>query len=129
MLEEWRAFARLEPFGDQRADLRVGQLTALVANAMREKGTKPYSWADFSVEGSKTRRATGDEQMLLYVKNLHVMFTALWEKKNGKKQVTILALSAHAMKERIDQSFAAGMNGHIAKPVSLADLQKALQAI
>ncbi len=87
MLGEWRAFARLEPFGDHRADLRIGQLTATVANAVRIKGAKAYTWQDFAYgdAGAKTRRATTDSDMLSYVKNLHVVYTAVWEKKNGNK--------------------------------------------
>jgi len=85
MLEEWRAFARLEPFGEQRADLRIGQLTAIVANAMRAKGVKPYSWTDFAYGENNTRRVDGDEEMLLYVRQLHSMYITLWEKKNGNK--------------------------------------------
>jgi len=84
-LGEWRAFAQLEPFGDQRADLRMGQLTAIVANAMRAKGSKAYDWTDFAYGNSKRKRATTDDDMLDYVKQLHSVYTVMWEQKNGNK--------------------------------------------
>jgi CheY-like chemotaxis protein len=40
--------------------------------------------------------------------------------------VPIIALSANAYKEDVSQSMAAGMNGHIAKPVDFAELMRVL---
>lgn len=37
-LDDWMAFERLEPFGDRVTQLMVAQLTALVANIVRQKG-------------------------------------------------------------------------------------------
>jgi len=85
MLEEWRAFAQLEPFGDERADFRIGQLTAIVANAMLTKGTKPFSWSDFAYMNQKKSRAMDDSEMLMRVKAMHEVFSAVWDKKNGNK--------------------------------------------
>lgn len=85
MLEEWRAFAALEPFGDDRADFRIGQLTAIVANATRVKGSRVRTWTDFAYRDKNVNRVANDEDMLAYVKNLHVMYTAVWDKKNGNK--------------------------------------------
>jgi len=46
---EWQRYASVEPFGEFRADLRIGQLCAIVANLFRDskKQAKPYSPADF----------------------------------------------------------------------------------
>jgi len=44
---EWLAFARLEPFGEERDDLRMGIIASTIANVNREKGKKPYSPRDF----------------------------------------------------------------------------------
>lgn len=85
MLEEWRAFARLEPFGDDRADFRVGQLTAIVANATRVKGSKERTWLDFAYRDRNKAQVMDDDEMLMRVKGFHAMFVALWDKKNGNK--------------------------------------------
>jgi hypothetical protein len=46
------AFNRLEPFGGDRADMRMAILAALIANANRnpEKQSKPFTPADFLPE-------------------------------------------------------------------------------
>lgn len=48
-LTEWMAFYQLEPFGDARADLRAGTITAMIANVNRDakKRRKPYQPQDF----------------------------------------------------------------------------------
>ena len=77
MLLEWRAFCELEPFGDMRADFRVGQLTAVVANALKPKNAKPFRWTDFTIGGGDSGKATGDD-MCPFVKQLHAIFSAAW---------------------------------------------------
>jgi hypothetical protein len=46
---EWRAYFKLEPFGDVRADARIGILSSLIANAYRDPKRKrsPYKPEDF----------------------------------------------------------------------------------
>jgi hypothetical protein len=46
---EWQTYFRAEPFGEMRADLRIGNLCALVANLFRDekKRPDPYTAADF----------------------------------------------------------------------------------
>ena len=46
-LGEWMAYERIEPFGETRADLRVGMLTSLTANINRKKGATPFTPQDF----------------------------------------------------------------------------------
>jgi signal transduction histidine kinase/CheY-like chemotaxis protein len=41
--------------------------------------------------------------------------------------VRVLALTAHALQEHVERCIAAGMNGHLAKPLSLDSLREALQ--
>ena len=36
----WMAYDRIEPFGEERADLRIAQLCALIANINRSKKCK-----------------------------------------------------------------------------------------
>lgn len=44
---EWMAYSRLEPWGEDRDDLRMGIIASTIANANRGKGSKPLSPADF----------------------------------------------------------------------------------
>ena len=57
---EWQAYYGLEPFGEERADLRAGIVSATVANAAGGRGkgraAKP---TDFMVDFSKARGAPG----------------------------------------------------------------------
>ena len=46
-LSEWMAYATLEPFGEERADLRAGIVASTVANVHRGKGDKPIPPTDF----------------------------------------------------------------------------------
>ena len=44
---EWLAYARLEPWGEERADLRAGIVASTIANVNRGKGQKAYNPQDF----------------------------------------------------------------------------------
>lgn len=48
-LTEWQAYAQLEPFGEERADLRSATNTMVLANANRDpkKQARPYTIEDF----------------------------------------------------------------------------------
>lgn len=46
-LSEWMAYARLEPWGEDRADLRAGIIASTMANSMRGKKGKPFKPQDF----------------------------------------------------------------------------------
>ncbi len=46
-LSEWMAYSRLEPWGEERDDLRMGIIASTIANVNREKGKKPYKPTDF----------------------------------------------------------------------------------
>lgn len=47
-LAEWLAFYQLEPWGEERADLRAGIVASTIANANRsQKQKKPYTPEDF----------------------------------------------------------------------------------
>jgi len=47
--DDWRLYAVLEPFGEERADLRMGILASVIANANSDpkKRTKPFDPKDF----------------------------------------------------------------------------------
>ena len=44
---EWMAYSRLEPWGEDRDDLRTGIVASVIANSNRGKGKKPYKPQDF----------------------------------------------------------------------------------
>jgi len=44
---EWQAFDYIEPFGDRRADWRMAQLLAMIANMFRGKRSKRAKLTDF----------------------------------------------------------------------------------
>jgi hypothetical protein len=47
-LREWQEYYDLEPFGEERADLRMGILASLIANVNRSsKSSKTYTAKDF----------------------------------------------------------------------------------
>jgi signal transduction histidine kinase/ActR/RegA family two-component response regulator len=48
------------------------------------------------------------------------------ERALGREPVPIVALTANAMSHQVDQYVAAGMNGHVAKPIQAADLFETL---
>ena len=54
---EWQEFAILEPFGEERADLRAGIVAATVANCMaRGKGRSAFKPRDFMPRFEEARR-------------------------------------------------------------------------
>lgn len=60
-LTEWIAYDSLEPFGDQRADLRAGIVAATMANCHRSRGDsfKPQDFMPFV----EKRNASPEEAM------------------------------------------------------------------
>lgn len=50
-----------------------------------------------------------------------------WEQKQGLAPVPIIALTAHILPEHRDRARAAGMDGHMAKPVELTQLRALLE--
>jgi hypothetical protein len=48
-IAEWMAFASLEPFGEERADLRAGIIASVLANIHRDRKRRPepFSPTDF----------------------------------------------------------------------------------
>lgn len=59
---EWMAFAELEPFGEERADLRSAIVAAVFANANRDrkKRPRPFAPADFMPFREKAQPTSED---------------------------------------------------------------------
>ena len=51
-----------------------------------------------------------------------------WEIKTNKPSISIVALTAHAIKEEVDKCLDAGCNAHLAKPIRKSDLIAAIQS-
>lgn len=47
VLQEWMAYAQVEPFGETRADLRAAIVASTVANVFRGKKQRAFKPADF----------------------------------------------------------------------------------
>lgn len=62
-LTEWKALYNLDPWGEERADLRVGMLTAMVGNALKRKGGRKLRPQDFMLSDRRGRKQT-PQQML-----------------------------------------------------------------
>jgi|GEM_PF-3442523 len=52
-----------------------------------------------------------------------------WEAEQCLEPTLIYALTAHAMQEAIDRCLAAGMDGHLAKPIDLSALYEILETV
>lgn len=78
LLSEWMAFARLEPFGEGRADLRTGIVAATVANVHRAHGERALKaedfMPDFEAEAEAEDQPEDWERLLSRVEMLNAAF-------------------------------------------------------
>jgi hypothetical protein len=72
-LRQWAEYYQLEPFGEWRADVRVAQLCAVIANANRDpkRRKKPFEIEDFllfdKADRKRRRQAeTGNVEPVLF---------------------------------------------------------------
>lgn len=91
-LSEWMAYYDLEPFGEERADLRAGIIASVTANANRDaKKGKAYRPQDFMPDFEKASEkrqvwAQGRpaEHLLAKVRSLNALFGGKDERGEGK---------------------------------------------
>lgn len=50
---EWMAFYAIDPWGDQRADMRIAKLQALYVNSHLPRGKEPVKLIDFMLYAEK----------------------------------------------------------------------------
>jgi len=55
-LTEWMAYYTVEPFGENRADLRAGIISSTIANINRSKDRPAYKPLDFMPYAEKEKR-------------------------------------------------------------------------
>jgi len=61
---EWIAFSQVEPFGEERADLRSAIIACITANAFRGKDQKPFEVSDFMPKFDPPEQQTEDQMKL-----------------------------------------------------------------
>jgi len=61
-MSEWIAYAQIEPFGEERADLRAAIIASTVANTARQRGSRAFKPEDFMPQFGG--RKAPDEQEL-----------------------------------------------------------------
>jgi len=78
---QWRAYERLEPFGDYRADLRNGILCSIVSNIMGGKA-KP---GDFMLEFDPGQKEFESSETIMGFLKAHAMATGTVLDQYGRK--------------------------------------------
>ena len=59
-ISEWQAYDRIEPFGSWRDDLRIGTLTAVVANGL--SGSGEFRTEDFMLDTRTKEERVADDR-------------------------------------------------------------------
>ena len=74
--QDWVTYSELEPFGQERADLRAGIIAATIANCLaRRKGKPAFRIRDFMPKFDRPpRRKRTPDDMLKQVKVLNVLY-------------------------------------------------------
>jgi hypothetical protein len=80
---EWQAYFRLEPFGEDRADIRAALVASVVANVNRNPKKRPKAFAvkDFLLKFDQEQREQGWEQQLSLVEMLNAAFGGTDQRK------------------------------------------------
>jgi hypothetical protein len=70
-ISEWMAFYQVEPFGEERADLRSAIIACVTANAWRGKNQKPFEVSDFLPKFDPPKQQTLEEMKTILRATLH----------------------------------------------------------
>ena len=85
-LYEWMAFYRLEPFGDERADVRAGMVCAVVHNVnrgKRGKAAKPTDFMPYHTAAEDRRKALDRPDPKDLSQKVRAIFGSMPAKKKG----------------------------------------------
>jgi uncharacterized protein DUF4035 len=80
---EWISYAEIEPFGEERADLRMAILAELIAETNRDpkKKSTPYEVSDFMPQFEKKEPISKEDAIAA----IDAMMTALVHASGGSK--------------------------------------------
>ncbi len=81
-LAEYMAYDQIEPFGEQRADMRSASVCVTLANINRGKGKRAFKLGDFMLFTKTDRRQTVEQQIAM-AQGIHAYVIA---KQKVKKQ-------------------------------------------
>lgn len=82
---EWQAYYQLEPWGEERADLRAGIIASTIANVNRGKGQRAFTPSDFMPEfNPKPKQRMSAEQMAAVM----TKFTRLHNAREARKRTS-----------------------------------------
>ncbi len=85
--QEWMSFYRMEPFGEDRADLRAGIIAATIVNVQRGKKGRPVKPTDFmpyQKAGEQRRRMSDGPDPKKLDKQVRGVFGSMMEKQKKK---------------------------------------------
>lgn len=68
---EWLAYYSLDPFGEQRGDLRAGIVASTIANAFRAKGSRLFRAGDFMPKFEADGEERDPEDLLAIVEQIN----------------------------------------------------------
>jgi len=81
--KEWLAYMRINPFGEERADLRAGIVASTIANVNRGKGQRAFNPSDFMPDFDRTpKRQTLAQQKAVFKMFAQAHNAALKNKRN-----------------------------------------------
>ena len=79
---EWQAYYQVEPWGEERADLRAGIVASTIANVNRGKGQKPFKPSDFMPDFEPKKPQTAEQMAAFMTK-----FTAMHNANEARKRM------------------------------------------
>lgn len=84
--QEWRAYFRLEPFGEVREDLRNARLCYEVAAPWRKKGGPPARLTDYLL-GYERPKLSPEDQERMMMQWVRTQPNVVWKERHGARRV------------------------------------------
>ena len=82
-LTEWQAYHNLEPWGEQKSDVRTGIIASTIANVNRGKNVKAFTYDDFILKSKLELEHESRQRKKQSVKQLSGILKGMIKKKNG----------------------------------------------